>query len=667
MFIPHNNLKSTFEEVAAAFRGWSGIEIELVHVFGTPQTLAQNGDADILVARGMTYDWLRNHFPEKHVIEIRFSSFDILDALLSAKKLYHPQRIAVLIRNLEERLRLEMEEICGASILYFKIRDESTAVDAVLQARDSGAEVFVGAGTVCGICDREGLTRIHIHTQKSAVERALREAVEIALTMNRERARNTLSEMILNTSPDGLLSLDATGRVQAMNNRAFRLLNLSVSEFRENIHLSELCPALRIPADGQDSEVISFEDGRLYVESTPILVDGHQTGTLLTIRDTSQITAAEGRIRQGLVRQGLAAKYTFKNILGKSPQIQHSIQTARRYARADSNVLIVGETGTGKELFAHSIHQESRRRSQPFVALNCAALPESLLESELFGYEPGAFSGASRSGKIGLFELANKGTIFLDEIGEIPVSLQAKLLRVLQEQEIRRIGSTKVISIDVRVIAATNINIRDKIRDRLFRSDLYYRLNVLNLSLPPLRDRGEDIRLIAEYYLTRCASEIGIPFPRLSGQVLSALRDYTWPGNVRELRNICERIAVLSAGGEVQAEDLDLTQAPAVAHDSSRDRLRQVPAETAPEPAPSGGTSTGRDTGRDTALPAPASETGGPAPSSAAASPLPSDVDPLLLSAPQRESKSQKAKQLGISRTTLWRREKRLRELREKG
>ena len=236
--------------------------------------------------------------------------------------------------------------------------------------------------------------------------------------------------------------------------------------------------------------------------------------------------------------------------------MRDNVRMARRYSHVDSNVLIMGETGTGKELFAHSIHQESSRSGEPFVALNCAALPENLLESELFGYEPGAFSGASKNGKVGLFELAHRGTIFLDEIGELPISLQAKLLRVLQEKEIRRVGSDRVKPIDVRVISATNINIEKQIEEGQFRSDLYYRINLLDLVIPPLRERKEDVQELVDFYLTQFACEMKRRIPRVSKGAARMLMEYDWPGNVRELRNICEKLIVLSDTAEIGEEEL---------------------------------------------------------------------------------------------------------------
>ena len=232
------------------------------------------------------------------------------------------------------------------------------------------------------------------------------------------------------------------------------------------------------------------------------------------------------------------------------------VDKARRFSLVQSSILITGETGTGKELFAHSIHAASPRASEPFVAVNCAALPGNLLESELFGYVEGAFSGAVRGGKAGLFEIADRGTIFLDEIGEIPLDVQSKLLRVLQEKEIRRLGDTRMRHVDVRIIAATNVDIRKKVRDGAFRSDLYYRLSILDLQLAPLRERGNDILLLSDVFLSRYAEKEGRRKPSLSSEAEELLLSYPWPGNIRELRNICEKIIVLFDGDIISGDDI---------------------------------------------------------------------------------------------------------------
>jgi propionate catabolism operon transcriptional regulator len=282
------------------------------------------------------------------------------------------------------------------------------------------------------------------------------------------------------------------------------------------------------------------------------------SGALIRLRNTNQIIQEEGKIRQQLAKEGLMAKYHFKDILGSSKAIRENIEMAERYSKVNSNILILGETGTGKELFADSIHNASLRADKPFVAINCAALPENLLESELFGYEPGAFSGASRQGKIGLFELADKGTLFLDEIGEMPIALQAKLLRVLQEKEVRRIGSTNVHSVDVRVISATNIDIEREVEEGKFRPDLYYRLDLLDIRIPPLRERKEDIEELFSSFVAKIASEMGRKVPHLTDDAAEMLKNYRWKGNVRELRNICERLVVLNDSDSVNADTMRL-------------------------------------------------------------------------------------------------------------
>jgi transcriptional regulator with PAS, ATPase and Fis domain len=260
----------------------------------------------------------------------------------------------------------------------------------------------------------------------------------------------------------------------------------------------------------------------------------------------------EERIRREIYSQGHVAKFGFGDIYGTSPSLTEAIDVARQYARVDSTVLIHGETGVGKELFAQSIHTAGSRGNGPFVAVNCAALPEALLESELFGYVEGAFTGARRKGKPGLFELAHRGTIFLDEISEIPLSLQGRLLRVLQEREVIRLGHDRVIPVDVRVLCATNRDLHRLVEDGNFRKDLYWRLNVLSLFIPPLRERRDDIVPLMHRFLgvPSAGGHHGIAF---SGDALSFLTQYPWPGNVRELRNLCERLTVLHIGKTVDA------------------------------------------------------------------------------------------------------------------
>lgn len=249
----------------------------------------------------------------------------------------------------------------------------------------------------------------------------------------------------------------------------------------------------------------------------------------------------------------LQPKYTFDDIIAKSKLIQHFKQRAKSFSKTELPVLITGESGVGKELFAHAIHSASQRSEKPFVCINCAAIPDTLLESELFGYEPGSFTGANKNGKQGKFEIANGGTIFLDEIGDLPPIMQSKLLRVLQENQIEKIGSSESKEIDVRVIAATNVDLLEKIESKVFRSDLYYRLNVLNLNIPSLRERSEDIPLLIEHFKSLFYQKNGI-YKTFSKEALKILSGYTWPGNIRELKNIVYRLMVIAEGPEIGYE-----------------------------------------------------------------------------------------------------------------
>ncbi len=621
VFIPHLELKEIFENVVDELPSYDNVQIETTYIFGTPDVLSQNWDADILVARGMTHDVLRDMFPDKHVVQIQLSSFDIFDALVQCRKL-QAKKIALCLHNVEIHNLDSLQELCGASIRMYDVADEQSAEAAVCEAASEGADTFVGAGTMCGICDRRGLRRVHIHTKHDAVVAAMQEALNAAKTINLERTRSEIINIMLNHNEDGIIAIDDKGRILAINNQAYRVFQLStvgelIGQPLSSVGASGEWKQLLENGSGKD-RIICLHDKKYYVQYKPLSEMEAGAGALIFIKNTDRIIEEESRIRRGLSEKGLTAKYTFEDILGQSAAIRENIRMAERYSGVNSNVLIIGETGTGKELFAHSIHQASKRSHQPFVALNCAALPENLLESELFGYEAGAFSGASKGGKIGLFELAHKGTIFLDEIGEIPITLQAKLLRVLQEKEIRRIGSTSVHPVDVRVISATNINMEEKIKEGQFRSDLYYRLNLLDISIPPLRERKEDIQELVDHYLTRFACEMGKSIPTVTKDAARILKEHSWPGNVRELRNICERLTVLNDTSIIDEELLCRLKI-----------FRKEETFSVGETADSG-----EDSVYDRLKP--------------------------------RKKKKDLAEELGVSRTTLWRMAKKQKELEEK-
>src|SRR5258706_14745756 len=282
----------------------------------------------------------------------------------------------------------------------------------------------------------------------------------------------------------------------------------------------------------------------------------------------------------------LSQERRFEQIIGSSRALESVLEQVERVAPTDSTVLVQGETGTGKELIARAVHNLSARCGRPFVKLNCAAIPFDLLESELFSHERGAFTGAIAQ-KIGRFELADKGTLFLDEVGDIPPGLQPKLLRVLQEQEFERLGSTRTHQVDVRLVAATNRNLADMVKRNEFRSDLYYRLNVFPLHLPPLRGRREDIPALVEHFVEIYARRMGKQIERISPETMSELTSYPWPGNIRELQNFIERSVILSSGNVLNSPLTSLRSAaevesigPITMEDAERDHIRKTLEQT---------------------------------------------------------------------------------------
>ncbi len=280
-----------------------------------------------------------------------------------------------------------------------------------------------------------------------------------------------------------------------------------------------------------------------------------------------------------------STRYTFDSIIGKSEGIESLKQEARRAASNHYPVLISGESGTGKELFAQAVHHASDRKLYPFVRINCAAIPRDLLESELFGYEKGAFTGAKTDGKPGKFELAHQGTVFLDEVGDLPLEMQPKLLRAIEDKEFERVGSTRIIRSDFRVIAATNQNLEKMLADDRFRKDLFYRLNVIPLHIPPLKERTTDIPLIADYLLARMAAEANIPEIKIDDEARKALKEYEWQGNVRELSNVLERTLSALEGHTIRLQDLPfyLQRCPTQEVHSHRSSLKDVQARTEKE------------------------------------------------------------------------------------
>jgi transcriptional regulator with PAS, ATPase and Fis domain len=368
----------------------------------------------------------------------------------------------------------------------------------------------------------------------------------------------TKNEMqaVLDLIGEGVISTDNKGLVTMVNAKALEVFKTEKS-LLINRPLDALFPGRSTSFHKEQHDVlIRVGNEQLIVDSRPTIIFGERIGTIVTLKKVTELRKLEERMRKSISIKGHITNYCLKDILGTSQPLLKAKAMAQKMALSDSSIIITGESGTGKELFAQAIHQESKRKTFPFVAVNCAALPENLMESELFGYEGGAFTGASASGKPGLFEDAHLGTLFLDEIGDISLGLQVRLLRVLQEGEVVRVGSSKIRKVDVRIISATNKNLRELTENGDFRWDLYYRLNVFPLKLPPLRNRKEDIQSLFYHFLFQYGST-----KRVSAELMDILKQYHWPGNIRELQNVAEYLAQLGSDPMVP-EDLPFDISP---------------------------------------------------------------------------------------------------------
>lgn len=362
---------------------------------------------------------------------------------------------------------------------------------------------------------------------------------------------------VLSSVSEGILAIDQDARITQYNPAAQAILRIPMAQaigrclidvFPGDIALHN---ALRSGDTFNHREiVIDSTGGHALISGRPVIDQGgHTIGAVAILRNINDVRELVHQLTGQLA-------LTFDEIIHASPVMDAVVRAAKLYARNDSTILLRGETGTGKELFARAIHSASPRHDKAFVPINCAAIPDTLLESELFGYEDGTFTGGAKGGKPGLFEFAAGGTVFLDEIGEISSHLQAKLLRVLQERKVRRLGGSREVEIDVRILAATNRNLEMMLAEGRFREDLYYRLNVIPLFIPPLRERSTDITLLANFFLQRLASKSQQPLAALSANALDKLTAYSWPGNIRELENILERAISLTPGSILLAEHI---------------------------------------------------------------------------------------------------------------
>lgn len=501
---------------------------------------ALSEDAKVLIARGYNAACLRKLYPGLKVVELPTTSYDIL-------------------RTIPPGFRGEAAVItCGLHILgldliarrcAINIRDKTHTDYRLLPAaveqsvRDEGVDLIIGGACTRIIAEQSGGRRraVQIQVGPEGLWRAIREARSVIEAIREELAEQRYLGELMDTMSEGVVAV-REGRIHAVNATAEKLIGAER-------HFLVGRPAALLPAEftlegEEESRVVAFRGANLFIRK--ISRGGDAASWTLSLNEHDTLSKMEHSVRLKIASTG--ARYTFKDISGMSPQISQAIALAHDYAHCDANILILGESGCGKEVFAQSIHYESARRDKPFLAVNCAGFTRELLQSELFGYVAGSFTGASRQGKAGIFETAHEGTVFLDEIAEMDFNLQASLLRVLQEHYVARLGSYNPIPVNVRLIAATNQDLEALVAAGRFREDLYYRLNVLPLEVPPLRERGRDVVQLLNLFLKR--SGVARRFT-VTPEAERLLLQHQWPGNVRELMNVAQRIAVTNPGGKI--------------------------------------------------------------------------------------------------------------------
>lgn len=523
----------------------------LVYDPKNPQKLIEAG-VKVALARGGTAIRIREtlNIP---VVEIPIPFKDMVETLLKASKM--GKNVGIIgYDNLLKGIDL-LNPLLNINIEQAFVKDENEMRKRILKFKNDGIDVIVGGVAQTIIAKELNMNYVRIDFSEKALCRAYNEAKSILQSIFSNIRKNEELKAILDNTKEGYVAIDKNGIITLINRTALELIpgyknpvgKLLIDVFPE---LKELLDTLETGKEYLQ-EIAYLKGITVLYNMIPLKLDNKEImGAIVTFNDINIITKGEHKIRDRVLSKGFYAKYQFSNIKGKSKAINDCIKNAKKFAPTDSTVLIVGETGVGKELFAQSIHNSSLRKNGPFVAVNCASLPESILESELFGYEEGAFTGAKKDGKAGLFELAHKGTIFLDEISEMPLRLQARFLRVLQERKVMRLGSDQIIPIDVRIISATNKNIKKLVLQNRFRPDLFYRLNVLTLLIPSLRERkGDIIELIKDFWLIFFENED----IQLTKDAIKVLSDYSWPGNVRQLENFIEKLSIINTSKTIDS------------------------------------------------------------------------------------------------------------------
>lgn len=545
---PHEKIENVAKRVA---KHYDDVDVSLGLLEDAVEIAreAERNGVEVIISRGGTAKIIKEAIPAMTVLEIPVSTYDLLYAINTAKN-YGNRIYVVGFKNIIEGVEL-LGPILDVDIKTYLINNEEECEIYIKQLLESGEKIdaLLGGTVAEKLSFKYNIPTVELETSADTIKSTIEEAKRIIIAKRIEKEKTEKLKAILHYITEGVITINRAGKIKTINRAAEKILNISANEIlgKQINELIQDFDPIQILKNNEPKIGKLFQIGKVQIlaNSIPIVVNGQTIGAVTTFEDISKIQEYEQKIRTKLLSKGHIAKYHFSDIIGESIALSKAKEQAIKFAASDSTVLITGESGTGKEMFAHSIHLESERKNRPFVAINCSAIPPSLFESELFGYMDGAFTGAKRDGKLGLFAEAHGGTIFLDEIGEISIEQQTTLLRVLQERVIRPIGSNKIIPIDVRIIAATNRDLLKEVQKGNFRRDLYYRLNILKLNIPPLRERKEDIYILSKYFVNKFSLKYNKKI-EITYDALNIMQQYTWPGNIRELENIIERLVILT-------------------------------------------------------------------------------------------------------------------------
>lgn len=501
----------------------------------------------IIISMGITYELLK----KKLSIPLLSIPFSGIDALISIKEAlnYSDKIVHVGTSELNHYLRdgLDFLNIDKKCLYFCRLDMNRTVEEQTNEVLSQGYEVVIGGYDAVYQAKLHNKIGIEINVDKTNIESTIFNARSIIKQMFEKEKADQFEKAVFQSTSEGLVVIDEKNMIIKANSSAEEIIGspLIGLQFEHALSSNNVVEfnSVNVNHLNPDSKYTP-----VFLKKSPIIIDSGIKGHVISVKPLSEINEHIYMTRNELQQKGLYAKATFSNIIGKSNVMREAKEQAIIYSQFDSPILISGETGTGKELFAQSIHNASKRKLNPWVSINCAALTESLIESELFGYENGAFTGAKKEGKLGFFELADGGTIFLDEISELPISIQSKLLRVIQEGDIIRVGGEKIINVDVRITCSSNKDLLKLIEEKKFKEDLYYRLSVLEIEIPPLRERKEDISDLTHEFLKRFSKMNKKGDLTILPSVIQKLQTLSLNGNVRELSNIIERMVILCSG-----------------------------------------------------------------------------------------------------------------------